>query len=115
MELRHAARPTRSYLRRRPAARRIVPLRAANRRVYPTSVEPRKSADQVRIMLGRFLEARGGIEPPIKVLQTFALPLGDRALAKCPADGNFVAHHNIPSKRLSSSVFALFARPRDFR
>jgi hypothetical protein len=26
-----------------------------------------------------FLEARGGIEPPIKVLQTFALPLGDRA------------------------------------
>ena len=28
---------------------------------------------------GGFLEARGGIEPPIKVLQTFALPLGDRA------------------------------------
>ena len=27
----------------------------------------------------RDLEARGGIEPPIKVLQTFALPLGDRA------------------------------------
>ena len=27
------------------------------------------------------LEARGGIEPPIKVLQTFALPLGDRALS----------------------------------
>jgi integrase len=27
------------------------------------------------------LEARGGIEPPIKVLQTFALPLGDRAPA----------------------------------
>ncbi len=27
----------------------------------------------------RWLEARGGIEPPIKVLQTFALPLGDRA------------------------------------
>jgi hypothetical protein len=25
------------------------------------------------------LEARGGIEPPIKVLQTYALPLGDRA------------------------------------
>ena len=25
------------------------------------------------------LEARGGIEPPMKVLQTFALPLGDRA------------------------------------
>src|ERR1700687_3539445 len=28
---------------------------------------------------GKILEARGGIEPPIKVLQTFALPLGDRA------------------------------------
>ncbi len=28
---------------------------------------------------GFVLEARGGIEPPIKVLQTFALPLGDRA------------------------------------
>jgi hypothetical protein len=27
----------------------------------------------------KLLEARGGIEPPIKVLQTFALPLGDRA------------------------------------
>ena len=26
------------------------------------------------------MEARGGIEPPIKVLQTFALPLGDRAV-----------------------------------
>jgi len=25
------------------------------------------------------LEARGGIEPPIEVLQTSALPLGDRA------------------------------------
>ena len=30
------------------------------------------------------LEARGGIEPPIKVLQTFALPLGDRALLTEP-------------------------------
>jgi hypothetical protein len=28
------------------------------------------------------LEARGGIEPPMKVLQTFALPLGDRASAR---------------------------------
>ena len=25
------------------------------------------------------LEARGGIEPPVKVWQTYALPLGDRA------------------------------------
>jgi hypothetical protein len=30
------------------------------------------------------LEARGGIEPPIKVLQTFALPLGDRASDQNP-------------------------------
>ena len=28
------------------------------------------------------MEARGGIEPPIKVLQTFALPLGHRAVGK---------------------------------
>ena len=28
------------------------------------------------------LEARDGIEPTIKVLQTFALPLGDRALSR---------------------------------
>jgi hypothetical protein len=32
----------------------------------------------------KILEARGGIEPPIKVLQTFALPLGDRAPDKTP-------------------------------
>jgi hypothetical protein len=29
--------------------------------------------------LVRDLEARGGIEPPVKVLQTYALPLGYRA------------------------------------
>jgi hypothetical protein len=29
------------------------------------------------------MEARGGIEPPIKVLQTYALPLGDRADGVC--------------------------------
>jgi hypothetical protein len=28
------------------------------------------------------LEARGGIEPPIMVLQTIALPLGDRAFGE---------------------------------
>jgi hypothetical protein len=32
------------------------------------------------------LEARGGIEPPIKVLQTFALPLGDRAWVQISAE-----------------------------
>ena len=30
----------------------------------------------------RELEAREGIEPSIKVLQTFALPLGDRAVSE---------------------------------
>ena len=30
-------------------------------------------------MIQEILEARGGIEPPVKVLQTFALPLGYRA------------------------------------
>jgi hypothetical protein len=35
--------------------------------------------------MSKKLEARGGIEPPIKVLQTFALPLGDRAFVAGPA------------------------------
>jgi hypothetical protein len=35
----------------------------------------------MRRVFRKKLEARGGIEPPIKVLQTFALPLGDRALS----------------------------------
>jgi hypothetical protein len=40
------------------------------------------------------LEARGGIEPPIKVLQTFALPLGYRALgnSKYYRDSNLQAN-----------------------
>ena len=32
----------------------------------------------VRRLLIRTLEARGGIEPPMRVLQTLALPLGHR-------------------------------------
>jgi hypothetical protein len=32
----------------------------------------------------KILEARGGIEPPIMVLQTIALPLGDRATVPEP-------------------------------
>jgi hypothetical protein len=41
----------------------------------------------------RRLEARGGIEPPIKVLQTFALPLGDRArdISRVTADRKSVS------------------------
>jgi hypothetical protein len=39
--------------------------------------ERRKDSSEFRN--AKELEARGGIEPPIKVLQTYALPLGDRA------------------------------------
>jgi hypothetical protein len=42
--------------------------------------------NQSNLQNGDKLEARGGIEPPIKVLQTFALPLGDRALVQHPHD-----------------------------
>jgi hypothetical protein len=37
--------------------------------------------------MARMLEARGGIEPPLKVLQTFALPLGDRAAERAMSEG----------------------------
>jgi hypothetical protein len=37
------------------------------------------SAIKVLVSVRKKLEARDGIEPTIKVLQTFALPLGDRA------------------------------------
>ena len=46
--------------------------------VVPSYREGRVQAQSVACKM-RSLEARGGIEPPIKVLQTFALPLGDRA------------------------------------
>jgi hypothetical protein len=39
-----------------------------------------KVVQRSRVSFQNNLEARGGIEPPIKVLQTFALPLGYRAL-----------------------------------
>ena len=34
------------------------------------------------LLQARVLEARGGIEPPLRVLQTHALPLGYRALLR---------------------------------
>jgi hypothetical protein len=40
---------------------------------------PGTQISPIRLQSEEKLEARGGIEPPIKVLQTFALPLGDRA------------------------------------
>ena len=42
--------------------------------------EPGQPAGNVCVIWGgKKLEARGGIEPPMGVLQTPALPLGDRA------------------------------------
>ena len=45
------------------------------------------------VLTRRELEARGGFEPPIKVLPTFALSLGDRAFVKC---GSFVLVTFVP-------------------
>jgi hypothetical protein len=46
----------------------------------PAVREPCTSQQQMSCaLLEENLEARGGIEPPVKVLQTFALPLGHRA------------------------------------
>jgi hypothetical protein len=50
------------------------------------------------------LEARGGIEPPIKVLQTFALPLGDRA-----KHGSIV-NDSIPVQVRLTIIFSNFKR-----
>ncbi len=43
-----------------------------------------RGKEPARLQKRQKLEARGGIEPPIKVLQTFALPLGDRAFDANP-------------------------------
>jgi hypothetical protein len=47
--------------------------------LFYSSVSGGKYGDIEPVTKTTALEARGGIEPPIKVLQTFALPLGDRA------------------------------------
>jgi hypothetical protein len=46
-------------------------------RIQPEIAREAKGSDEFEDE--KELEARGGIEPPIKVLQTYALPLGDRA------------------------------------
>jgi hypothetical protein len=56
-----------------------------------------------------FLEARGGIEPPIEVLQTSALPLGDRAPRE---DGQ--ARNPRPGARVGISGAGDGGRTRDF-
>jgi hypothetical protein len=60
------------------------------------------------------LEAREGIEPSVKVLQTFALPLGDRAILP----GQASAKADLPSNRdhsiASRTPFQHFFLPRAF-
>jgi hypothetical protein len=58
---------------------------SVKRKVYRIKPERQRATGGYKrkiYLRGRFLEARGGIEPPIKVLQTFALPLGDRAVMR---------------------------------
>jgi hypothetical protein len=50
------------------------------------------------------LEARGGIEPPMKVLQTFALPLGDRASVAQPLLAVLISQRSL----LSSAFYTCF-------
>jgi hypothetical protein len=57
--------------------------RKAKRKLWKVTQKASWQENSVKV-----LEARGGIEPPIKVLQTFALPLGDRA----PGSGKNQAH-----------------------
>src|SRR5258708_23703718 len=44
------------------------------------------------------LEARGGIEPPIMVLQTIALPLGDRATGRKSCQFSVISHQSFAPK-----------------
>jgi hypothetical protein len=55
----------------------------------------------------RFLEARGGIEPPMKVLQTFALPLGYRAT---DSEEMEIAKSQFPVGSFSSGKFLQLKR-----
>ena len=55
------------------------------------------------------LEARGGIEPPIKVLQTFALPLGDRASMHEGGGDRIRTNLQIGSKMARYFALATFA------
>ena len=49
---------------------------------HPQKSEGGASTPAKRYLDDEILEARGGIEPPIMVLQTIALPLGDRAAGR---------------------------------
>ena len=68
-------------------AQAILPVRLLSHRLAANEAFPSRSGRNAKrhmswtklSMLRKKLEARGGIEPTIKVLQTFALPLGDRA------------------------------------
>jgi hypothetical protein len=56
------------------------------------------------------LEARGGIEPPIKALQAFAFPLGDRAaelVSLLPTATNFCGLKHKTHRPFTLAVGAL--------
>jgi hypothetical protein len=57
-----------------------VPLFDGSLETFRTKGMPQLISNSQLVCLREKMEARGGIEPPVKVLQTFALPLGDRAL-----------------------------------
>ena len=58
-----------------------MPLANGSLETIRTERMTQLTSNNLLVCLREKMEARGGIEPPIKVLQTFALPLGDRALA----------------------------------
>jgi hypothetical protein len=60
------------------------------------------------------LEARGGIEPPIKVLQTFALPLGDRAIQGAPSTSENANIQQRDKGAQPNDEFRLNSKRRDF-
>ena len=64
----------------------------------------RKGTETSGLPKAKKLEARGGIEPPIKVLQTFALPLGDRASEQSPFYQTVApASHRLPRRAMPGS------------
>jgi hypothetical protein len=57
--------------------------------------------------MGRKMEARGRIELPIKVLQTFALPLGDRAFGRATVFNHSI-HAGCDGRRFHFQVMGQF-------
>jgi hypothetical protein len=57
------------------------------------------------------LEARGGIEPPMKVLQTYALPLGYRALLRTVSNSLNRYRASLAGEALCPLLLAVFVAP----